>query len=480
MSESKLIRRITLFPATAIVVGSVIGSGIFVSPASMAREIGSGPLFLGLWFIAGIITLFGAMTQCELASQFPQTGGLYKQFKEIFGDATGFLYGWANFVIAGPAGIAALAYVFALSCDSFLELPRLDQTAEAWPLAIPFLGTIYPLAHIGTKCLGSLLIIILTWINLRGVVLSARLQTISTTTKLAAILLVVTVAFAVKSPTASLHNFTSSTSTGHSLSGLLLVAALGSALSGAFWSYDGWSIISNVAGEIKDPKHTIPRALIIGTCLFVTIYMLLNAAYLYVMPIEAIGNVPKDRVAASVLAECIGQPGVVAISLLIILSTFDSINASILTYPRIYFAMAEDQLFFKQASAVHPAFHTPHQALIMQAIVAIFLLLTGSFDNLTSMYVFVNWLLYLFMAAGVLILRRRKVINRDVYRAPTWVPFVFLLFALIYLVATLGTDLSAYSDGSQPLLKSVTGTGLVLLGLPLFYYWRRKRSQVNQ
>jgi basic amino acid/polyamine antiporter, APA family len=474
--EPHLKRVLTLFPTTAIVIGSVVGSGIFVSSAAMARGLGSGPLLILVWVITGIMTLFGAFTISELASQMPRTGGLYEYLKEIYGERVGFFFGWANFIIAGSGSIAGVAFVFSNYFGEFFPLYHLSPELEKWPVYLPYLGTIYPLADIGLKAVGSLLVISLTWINVRGVQVGATFQSISTTAKMLAILSLVAIAFLFGSQVGSFSNITSVTPKAMSLTGWSLMAAIGMAMSGAFWSYDGWGNLPYIGGEVKDPSKTIPRAIILGSLSFIGLYLLVNLAYLYILPVDALGAVPEDRIASRVASLVTGGIGGALVAGLILLCTADTVNASILTNGRVYYAMARKNMFWKSAGNVHPRYHTPHRALIYQGIWALILLISGSFDIVASMYVFINWLLYAMMAVGVFVLRRRTPGATRPFKIPgyPWVPGIFSIFSISYVIVTLVTDIYEYQKGRQPVIKSLMGLVLVFLGLPFYLYWKYK------
>ncbi|MBI3556924.1 MAG: amino acid permease [Deltaproteobacteria bacterium] len=474
----KLERALTLFPVSAIVIGSVVGSGIFVVSADMARGLGSAPLLLLVWLITGLMTLLGAFTQCELVAQMPVTGGLYTYLREIFGERIGFLYGWANFMIAGSGAIAALAFIFANYLGEFVTLPRLSPELEKLPVTIPFIGSFFPLADLGTKTAGALLIAVLTALNMRGVKLGALVQSVSTSSKILVILFVVLAAF---SASGSVSHF-SGVAPGHvALGGWALIGAIGMAMSGAFWSYDGWGNVAYIAGEVRDPSKTIPRAIVLGTFGFISLYLLINLAYLYVLPIEAVGASPHDRVAATMMETVMGHRGAMLVAALIILSSADTSNSTILTNARVYYAMAHRQVFSPRCGEVHSRFHTPHLALLYQGLWSIVLLMSGSFDLITSMYVFVNWLLYILMAVGVFVLRYRHPARARPYKTPGYpfVPGLFILLSAIFLIVTLVTDIQAFRAGQQPAIKSVMGLLLVFSGLPFYLYWKRASARLQ-
>jgi APA family basic amino acid/polyamine antiporter len=304
------------------------------------------------------------------------------------------------------------------------------------------------------------------------------LQSFSTTAKLIAIFAIVTVAFIAGSSIGASSNWTQSSAIGTSVTGWALLGPITLAMSGAFWAYDGWGNVSYIAGEVRDPSKTIPRAIIMGTLTFITLYMLVNLAYFYVLGLGGVANAPNDRVASEMISRVVGGGGASIIAALILLSTFDTTNSTVLTNARVYYAMAEHGVFYPGASRVHPKFQTPYVSLLMQGGWSLVLLLTGSFGLITDMYVFVNWVLYVLMALAVFILRRRNPGQERPFKVPgyPYIPAIFMIFATLYVVITLVTDIQAYQAGTQPLVKSVTGIVLVLSGLPFYYFWKTKRT----
>lgn len=471
-------RALTLYPTTSIVVGSVVGSGIFVVPVSMASELGSASLMLLIWVATGILTLFGALTQCELVGQMPRTGGLYEYLREIYGDFVGFHYGWANFMIAGSGAIAAIALIFATYLGEFVTLPVLFGNLAEMPFHLPFLGDIFPFAHFSEKLVAGALVMLLTYINTRGVKVGATLQSISTTAKIVALLGVCFVAFVIGSHVGTVTHWTSMTPKGVTLSSWTLLGAIATAITKAFWAYDGWGNVAYIGGEVKEPERTLPRAIILGTLIFTALYLLLNLAYLYILSVSDIATVENQRVASAVVTAVLGAGGGGVIAALIMLSTFDTTNSTILTSARVYFAMAKDKLFIAKAAVVHPTYQTPSVSLWMQGCWALCLLFTGSFDLLLDMYIFVNWALYVLMAVGVFVLRVREPNRERAFKVPGYpfVPAIFVLFATSYLVVTFIKDVMAYNAGEQPIISSLAGVMLVLTGLPFYFYWKNKRK----
>src|SRR5581483_7837798 len=480
-------RALGLYATTAIVIGSVVGSGIFSSPSQMARDLPSAPYLLGVWVLTGMLTLFGAFTQCELVGQMPKTGGLYEYFREVYGEGIGFLYGWANFMIAGSGAIAAISFFFAQYFENFTPLPHFTH-ALAWlgvsentPWNIPALGAIFPYQFLGRKLVASGLVLFLTALNVRGVKLGGTLQSISTTMKLLAIVAIVAVAFIAGSHVGHAANWSRVGTPGSTLVGWPLIGASALARSGAFWSYDGWGNVAYIAGEVREPRQTIPRAIVMGTVIFIALYLVVNLAYFYILSVAGVANAPGDRVASQMIFAVVGSGGAGIIAAILMLSAFDTTNSTVLTNARVYYAMARNGLFVRQGASVHKKFQTPHIALLLQGAWSIILLVTGSFDLITSMYVFVNWVLYDLMAIAVFVLRKRDPNAERPFSVPgyPWVPIIFVLFASAYVVITLVADIQQYQAGTQPLIKSATGIALVLTGLPFYYYWRWRRSKTR-
>lgn len=474
--KPKLKRALTLFPTTAIVIGAVIGSGIFATPAGMARGLGDATSLLIIWAVAGGLTLFGALTQCELIGQMPKTGGLYEYFHTIYGERFGFLYGWANFMIAGSGAIAAIAIIFANYFGEFVSLPHLPPNWERLPVHIPLLGDIFPFADIGVKLIAGSIIILLTYVNIRGVKVGATLQTISTSAKVLAIISVLIVAFVVGADIGTTANWAGTTPEGMGLNSWGLLTAIAAAVTGAFWSYDGWGNVSYIGGEVQEPQKTIPKAILIATITFISLYLLMNLAYFFILPIGEVANAEGDRVASAMVSKVLGGAGGALVAAMIMLSTFDTTNSGILTNARVYYQMATKNLFSRHAAKVHSTYQTPYGALLMQGAWALLLVFTGSFGLLLDMYIFVNWLLYVFMASGVFILRKRNPDVERPFKVPGYpfVPAIFILFATLYVVVTLVTDIKAYNAGERVFLQSVMGLVLVLSGLPCYYYWKYK------
>ena len=335
-------------------MGCVVGSGIFVSSAGMARRLGSAPLLLAVWVVGGVFTILGALTQCELVGQMPGTGGLYTYLREIYGETTGFFYGWANLTVGNTGSIAAIAYIFASYLSEFVPLPHLSPALEKFAVHIPYLGSLFPFQDFGIKAVAGILICGLTVLNIRGVKLGTLVQSISMSAKALALILVIVLAFALG------HSSGGTTANWFEAGALHVsrwtwLAGVTAALSSAFWSYDGWGTVANIGDEVKEPEKNLPRAIILGSICFIALYLLMNLAYLYVLPVHELGLAPDDRVASSMASKLLGHTGGVVIALLVLLSTFDTVNSSILTCGRIFYAMAREGLFLKSVAEVHPS-----------------------------------------------------------------------------------------------------------------------------
>ena len=469
MSELK--PSIGLYPTTSLVVGSMIGSGIFISTAGMARSSTSANTLIWVWIVGGLLTLFGALAQCELCGTYPKTGGLYVYLREAFGEKTAFFYGWANFMIAGSGAIAAISFIFGTYLNEFFPLWQAPKALSESAWTIPYLGKLFPFANLGEKIVASSIVIFLTWLNTRGVRLGALLQSVSTTAKVLALFTIISFGlFFSNSHPAAVAPITPPLHFWQSL-GLFMMM-----LNGAFWSYDGWGNVAYVAGEVKRPERTIPLASIIGTFLVIGVYILVNLAYLHVFSIEELGKVEGDRVASALMNQVAGIRGAQFVALAILLSTFDTTNSSTLSNARVYFAMAKEGLFAKSAGEVHPKYGTPAVSLWYQCGWTLVLIFTGSFELITSTYVWVNWLFYLLMALAVFVFRRRKLPRTFTAWGYPYLPALFIIFTLFYLGMTLIEDIRAYQAGEAPIIKSVVGILLVLAGTPFYLLLIRKRG----
>ena len=473
----KLARTFGLWSSISLVVGGIIGSAIFMKPALMASQLGSPLLLIAVWVIGGLITLCGALTNAEVAAMMPETGGQYVFFQKMYGDFVAFIYGWAAFSVFNTAGVASIAYILGTYTEYFITLPRFSPEIEKmFFLYLPGIGTFFPMENIGVKGVTIGVICTLAWVNMRSVAFGGRIQVIFTALKVTAmVLLVFGLLF---SGTGSIANLTTPSSTIH-YQGWALVLAIIAATSGAFWGYDGWNNITFVAGEIKDPKKNIPRSLMIGLAITILIYGLTSLSYSYILPIDTIAH--SSFVASDAASHAFGYIGGGLIALLVIVSTFGTTNGNILATARVSFAMARQKNFFAWVGQVHPRFQTPANALAFHTVWTSILVMSGSFDSLTDMLVFVSWLFYGLSAVGVFILRKKMPDAERPYKVwgYPFIPALFVLFTGFFLVATVYNDLSNYVLGISPIINSLFGLLLTSLGVPLYFYFKRKKIKTK-
>ncbi len=476
-NNAGLIRGLGLVTTISVVVGAVIGSGIFKKPSVMAQYLGSPELMLAIWVVAGTVTLFGALTNSEIASFISETGGQYKFFEAMYGKFFAWLYGWAMFVVVQTGSIASISYIFSDYAQFFVKFPRFAENVEhSFKLFIPFIGNIYPLDNFGVKILTIMLIFFLTFVNIRGIVLGGSVSAVFTFMKVFAIFMLVLLAFGFGN--GNWEHF-SRDSSNYTKGEVNLLSGILVALSAAFWAFDGWNNITYVAGEVKNPKKNIPLALTIGTLIVIFVYLLINSAYLYVLPIEEIAK--SELVATDTASKVLGLYGGTFIAIAVMVSTFGTSNGTIMVSARLYYSMAKEGLFFRNLAYVHPIFRTPSKSLIFQAVWSSFLVLTGTFDILTDMLIFVSWFFYAMGAFGVFVLRKKMPEVERKYKVPGYpvVPAIFVIFAFVFIIFTIYNDIEMYRQGRTEFINSIFGTLLVLLGIP-FYISFMKKSKIQE
>ena len=458
----------------AIVIGGIIGSGIFMKPALMVSQLGSPLVLLSVWIVAGIITLFGALSNAEVAAMIPETGGQYVFFKKMYGDGFAFLYGWAAFAVFNCAGNASIAYVCSQYTNYFFVLPKFSVASEhLFHIHIPMIGTFFPLENFGVKMLTIVIVVLLTFINYRSVGYGAWLQRILTALKIVAIVLLIGGIFF--SGKGNLHHLTETLPT--MPKGFAMVAAYIAAIAGAFWAYDGWNNITFIAGEVQHPQKNIPRSLFLGLTFCIIVYALINLAFIYVLPVGAMAA--SGFVASDAATVAWGAIGGGLIALLVILSTFGTTNANILATARVTYAMGEENKLFAWAGKPQPRYNTPGNALWLNAGWSIILVMSGSFDMLTDMLIFVSWFFYGSSALGVFILRKKMTEAERPYKVIGYpvVPMLFVLFTTFFLVVTLYTDIKNYFDGTAEIINSVFGIVITCVGIPI-YFLSNKRGRL--
>jgi APA family basic amino acid/polyamine antiporter len=443
-----------------------------MKPASMMSQLGSPVWLLGVWVLAGLITLCGALSNAELATLYPETGGQYVFFDKIFGKRFAFLYGWAALAVFNTGGNASVAYVCSNYAGYFIQLPNFAAaTEQAARIHIPLIGDIYPLENFGVKSLTILIIILFTWINYYSLQLGASLQRWLTWIKLVAIAIILL--GVMKSSVGSLSHFSQTLPS--KPAGWAMVAAWMAALSGAFWGYEGWNNITFVSGEIKEPKRNIPLSLFFGLLICTLVYVSLSAAFVYILSPSAMAG--SSWVASDAARLMGGVMGAAIITGMVVVSTLGATNGNILSTARVTYALGASNRLFSWAGEIHPRFNTPGNALWLNAIWTILLIISGSFDMLTDMLVFVSWFFYGMSALGVILLRIRMPEAPRPYKVPgyPYIPLIFILFTVCFLLATLVTDIQQYLSGKTHLINSLLGVAITLVGLPL-YYWSKSKN----
>lgn len=432
-------RRLSVFDATTIVVGSMIGSGIFLKASGIAQKIPSPTVVLAVWMVSGILTLFGALTLAELGACRPRAGGLYVYLYEAYGPFVAFLFGWSLLAVVETGSIAGIAVGIARTFAAQVPLSDHQQLGVA-----------------------AVLIVTFTAINLLSVRLGAGVQNLFTVAKSLGILLLILGGFLFAH--GSLANVITP---GQPHTPLTPTGAFAACMLAALWAYDGWVNLSFMAGEVREPQRSLPRALTVGTLFVTLVYLATNAAYHYVLPVEqvqAAKNVSRELAAAFM-----GAAGAIAMTVIGMVSSSGTLNSSVMTAPRVYFAMARDGLFFGGVAAVHSRFLTPHVSLILQCVWALGLLARWqTFDALTDNVVFVYWIFYALGAGAVIILRRQADGAERPYSTPgyPWVPLVFIAGALFLIGNTV---YNAQQESREALY-------LLALGALLYPLFRRGHS----
>jgi len=463
VKKTELVRGLSLTAAMMLVAGSMIGSGIFRKPSTMADQLGSPELLIFVWIAAGLITLIAVLVNAEVAGMIVATGGQYVYFRKMYGDFTAYLYGWSILSVIQTGSQAAIAFAFAEYLGYFIKYPQLPQAWQEFAFYMPLVGDIHPLADFGTKAAAISVISFLTGINYVGVIFGGVVQTIATLVKITSILLLTFLLLFVGN--GSFDNLYTGTAL-LQVSSTSFISMLGLAFAGAFWAYDAWNNITFVSGEVKNPNRNVPLALLFGTLIVIAVYVLVNIAYLYVLPIDEMAKSPL--VAASAAEKIFGSNGASLISIAVIISAFGALNGSILSTARVPFAMAKANLFFQRLKNVHPKFGTPSTSLLVQGIWSCVLVLSGSFDMITDYVIFASWLFYMLGAFGVFILRKKMPDVPRPYKVwgYPYTPAIFVVFAFLFLVNSIVTDTQ----------NAMMGLILVLSGLPFYFFWKNKQK----
>jgi amino acid transporter len=434
-ADGELKRAIRLPHATAMVVGTIIGASIFVQPSEITARVPSITAILLVWLVAGLLTFFGALASAELASAFPETGGVYVFLRRTWSPLAGFLWGWAMFWSMHSGIIAAIAMVFAR-----------------------YAGFFVPLGDTGIRIVAIGAIVAISAINYIGVRHGTMLQTMFTAGKVIAVLLIVALAFTLGSTAVPQHFVAGDGGSALTVTDFTLAVVAG------LFAFGGWHMVTYSAGETDQPERTIPRALLLGTLIVTACYIALNAAYLYVLPLDAVRS--SERVAADAALVLVGPRGAGAVSALVLFSTFGALAGIILAGPRVYWSMARDGLLFRWAGDVHPRFRTPHRAIVLQAVWSSVLVLTGTYRALFTRVVYTEWIFFGLMAAGLFVLRRRPDYAPPYrMRGYPWVPAIFVASSAFIVVNQVISDPA----------ESAIGLLIVALGAPVYWLWARAR-----
>jgi APA family basic amino acid/polyamine antiporter len=476
--STTLLRGISPVAAVAIVVGSMIGSGIFIVPADIARQVGTPGLVLVVWAITGVVTVMGALTQGELAAMYPRAGGQYVYLREGLSPLWGFLYGWTLFLVIQTGTIAAVVVAFAkflavlwpgLSPNVWLSLGHIPAPGDA---LFALLG--HPSAHpqaieIGVswqRLLGIGVVLLLTWLNVQGVRTGAWIQTVFTAAKTLALAGLILLGLSIGRNAAALAaNFGTGHFWGVGPITVAVVPAIGAAMVGSLFSSDAWNNVAFASTEVKNPRRNLPLALGLGTALVCLMYLLANVAYISVLPLSGIQNAAQDRVGTAAAQVIFGEAGLAIMAIAIMISTFGCSNGLVLAGARVYYAMSHDGVFFRSVGGVDPRHRTPKAALWVQAVWTSILALSGTYSNLLDYVIFAAVLFYFLTVIALFRLRKLRPDLARPYRVIgyPWMPAVYLGAMGLLMVDLL----------LKKPLYTWPGLIIVMIGIPVYFVWRR-------
>lgn len=422
-----------------IVVGTVIGSGIFLTPGAVVRAAGSGGMALVAWTVGGILSLLGALTFAELGASRPQSGGLYVYLRDAFGPALAFLFGWTMFLVIGSGSLATLASAF----------PR-------------YVGAFVPVSAGAARAISIAMIIAVAALNIRGTRQSANVQGVATALKAGVLLLLAALLVTLGDPPASV----ATQRWWPEQMSLSVLSGTMTGMIGVLWAYEGWQYATFSAGEMVDAQRTFGRAIVAGTLILIAIYVFANVGYFSALGVDGVAQ--STRVASDAASAVIGPWAGQALAVVILVSIFSASNGLTLTLPRLFFAMSQDRLFFARLAEVHPRFGTPAWAIVGTALWSIALVLSGTFEQLLTYVVFMSWLWFALAALAIFAYRRREPDAPRPFRCPGYplTPILFVLSALGIVVNTVFT---------QP-TQSLIGLGITVLGVPAYWFWRSRKT----
>ena len=477
----EFVKALTLMDATMLVAGAMIGSGIFIVSADIARSVGSPFWLLVVWIVTGVMTLLGALAYGELAAMFPKAGGQYLFLREAMGPLMGFLYGWTLFVVIQTGTIAAVLVAFARFLGELV--PAISPDLYAWFPHHSFATAGGPIdVGLSPQRLVALVVVwFLTWINLRGVREGKFIQTTFTIVKTGALALLVILCLTLgRNATAMAANFKGGHFFGHVDLGSAFVLAFGAALVGSLFSSDAWNNVTFAASEVHNPKRNLPLALALGTGLVTLLYVLTNVGYLFTLPMagsptattvmgHGIQFATQDRVGTAAASVLFGASGGTVMAIAILISTFGCSNGLILAGPRAYYAMARDGVFFKKVGELNLR-SVPASGLVYQGLWTSLLCLTGTYGQLLNYVIFAQLVFYALTTTGLFILRRTRPDAERPYRAVgyPWLPGLYIVLAAITAIILL------IADKTRP--QALAGLAIVVAGVPVFLLWRRAES----
>jgi basic amino acid/polyamine antiporter, APA family len=460
MSNGKkleLVRGLGPWTSAAIVVGTMIGTGIFLKPAEMAADAGSVAIILAAWIAGGILSLFGALAFAELGAAIPEAGGEYAYLRRGLGPVWGFLFGWMHSIVGRPASMASIAAGLLRFCG-FL-VPAVAAPIFAWQITVPFLREPYVFVFTWAQPLAVVALMALTSINYLGVRVGGRVQVILTIIKVTSVVAIIVLAFSMERPGgAGFHPFMPARYGAAALTGFF------GALAASLWAYDGWEDLNLVGSEVADPQRNIPRALILGVLFCSVIFVLFSAASHWVLPFAEVAQ--SEHVASDVVAKISGRGAALWVTVAMAVSALGTLNASTLSGARVPYAMARDGIFFRKTAEIHPTFRTPGGALVFECALASMFALSGTFEELTSLFVFAAWIFYGLAVVSMMRMRRTEPDLLRAYRCwgYPWVPVTFV---------TGATALTIALWLARPVRSSI-GLALILSGLFFYRHWQKE------
>lgn len=438
--DHELPRVLGIFSVVGIVVGTMIGSGIFINPPIVAAYVGTPELILAVWIVGGVLCLSGALSLAELGAAQSEAGGIYVHLREAYGQMPAFLFGWSLFLIIGSGSLATLVVGF--SSKYLTYFVRLSSFQE--------------------KAISVAIILILTAVNVSGVRKGANLMNILTAVKFIALIGICSLVFFYSGGTAD--NFHSTLASARPAGST--VGNFGVALIAALWAYKGWENSTYSVGEVRRPQRTFPFGLLIGTMVVVFLYLIANLAYLYVFPAAEMAR--SEHIASDVMRTAVGRLGASVTSVIILMSIFGTANSHVLTAPRALYAMAKDGFFFKPMAKIHPRFRTPHIAIIVFSFWACLLAASGTFEGLLNFVMFGYWIFMGLAVAGVIVMRRKAPDRPRPYKAWGY-PLTPILFILGVVLLTGNSLVKTFWN-------SFAGLGLIAAGIPVYYFWKSRRK----